>query len=101
MNSDGVVKLIGGIVCAVAVFSDGELLGLWLRGSNSSSKSFSGRGALGMVSSEHLVALQALLWCPYVTKAWSQVLMPTCFEDELLAVSPKGLVRGKRRQREQ
>ena len=29
----GVVKLIGGIVCAVAVFSDCDLFGLWLRGS--------------------------------------------------------------------
>ena len=30
-------------------------------------ESFGSRGALGMVSSEHLVALQALLWCPNVT----------------------------------
>ena len=31
MLSDVVVKLIGGIVCAVAMFSDCELFGLWQR----------------------------------------------------------------------
>ena len=39
-------KLIGGIVCAVALVSDCELFGLWQRGSTRSSKSVGGQGAL-------------------------------------------------------
>ena len=48
MLSDVVVKLIGGTVCAVAMFSDCELFGLWQRGSTRSSRSVGGQGALGL-----------------------------------------------------
>ena len=52
-------------------------IGLSLRAQTRSSKSFGGRGALGMVSLEQPVALQALLWCLNVTEAWTQVMVPT------------------------
>ena len=52
LYSDDVVKLIGGIACAVAVFSNCEVFVLSMRGSVSVVKSVGGRGAIVMVSSE-------------------------------------------------
>ena len=44
--------MIGGIACAVAVFSNCEVFGLSMRGSVSVVKSVGGRGAVLMVSSD-------------------------------------------------
>ena len=59
-NRDGVVKVIGGTVQAVAVFSDCVALGVWLRAQARSSSCFAAGVQLGWCRQSWLAALQAV-----------------------------------------